>query len=44
MERFKLKNKIIDVFKVDIERAENDLAANLDSDYVCKYFEQFMIF
>ena len=43
MERFKLKNKVIDVFKVDIEGAEDDLLANLDIDYACKYFKQFMI-
>ena len=28
---------------MDIEGAEDDLLANLDIDYACKYFKQFMI-
>ena len=43
LERFNLKNKLIDVFKVDIEGSEENLLANLDIDYACKYFKQFMI-
>lgn len=38
-----LKNKIIDVFKMDIERGEIEVLKHLDIDYACKYFKQFML-
>lgn len=46
-----LKNKIIDVFKIDIEigtpkgivGCEKSVLENLDIDYACKYFKQFLI-
>jgi len=38
-----LKNKIIDVFKMDIEKGEINVLENLDMDYACKYFKQFVL-
>ena len=38
-----LKDKVVDVFKIDIEYGEFDLLTNLDIDYACKYFKQFML-
>ena len=38
-----LKNKIVDVFKMDIERGEVDVLENFDIDYACKYYKQFML-
>ncbi|CAF0955903.1 unnamed protein product [Brachionus calyciflorus] len=34
-----LENKIIDVFKMDIEGPEKDVINNMDMDYACKYFK-----
>lgn len=46
-----LKNKIVDIFKMDIEwwersqivGGEKDVLENLNIDYACKYFKQFML-
>ena len=38
-----LTNKVVDVFKMDIENAEWSVLANFDIDYACKYFKQFML-
>jgi hypothetical protein len=35
-------NKVIDVWKMDIEGYERPVFENLDIDYVCKYVKQFM--
>ncbi len=37
------RNKIIDVFKMDIEEAEKDFIQNLDMNYACKYLKQFLV-
>ena len=37
------KDKVIDVFKMDIEGPEKCVFANLNMDYACKYFKQ-MVF
>lgn len=37
-----LENKIVDVFKMDIEGEEKGVFADLDMAYACKYFKQFM--
>ena len=39
----KLENQIVDVFKMDIEGGEYSVLENLDIDYACKYFKQFML-
>ena len=39
----KLKNKVIDYFKMDIEHAEWEFLSDFDIDYACKYFKQFAI-
>ncbi len=38
-----LKDKIVDVFKMDIEKAEINVLEKLDMDYACKYFKQFVL-
>ena len=38
-----LNNKTIDVFKMDIEKGELNVMENLDMDYACKYFKQFVL-
>ena len=38
-----LKNKVIDVFKIDIEGAEMNVLENFNIDYACKYYKQFVI-
>lgn len=35
----KLRNKVIDVFKMDIEGPEKDVFKNLDMNYACKYIK-----
>ena len=37
-----LKNKVIDVFKMDIEGPEKELINNMDMDYACKYFKSML--
>jgi hypothetical protein len=37
------KNKIIDIFKMDIEGNEDKVLETLDVDYLCKYVKQFML-
>ena len=39
----KLENKVVDVFKMDIEGGEIDVLQNLNIDYACLYFKQFML-
>jgi hypothetical protein len=36
-------NKPIDIFKLDIEGYEIEIIKNLDMDYACKYFKQFIL-
>ena len=38
-----LREKVIDVFKMDIEGAEFEIIENLDMEYMCKYVKQFLI-
>ena len=38
-----LNNKVIDVFKMDIENGEWEFLLNLNIDYMCKYVKQFML-
>ena len=38
-----LKDKVIDVFKIDIEGAEISVLENFNIDYACKYYKQFVI-
>ena len=35
-----LVNKVVDVFKMDIEGPEKNVLADLDMSYACKYFKQ----
>jgi len=37
-----LENKVIDIFKIDIEGEEKGVFEKLDMDYACKYFKQIM--
>lgn len=37
-----VENQVIDVFKIDIEGEEKGVFDELDMDYACKYFKQFM--
>lgn len=37
-----LENKIIDIFKIDIEGDEKTVFEKINVDYACKYFKQFM--
>ena len=39
----KQRNKIIDVFKMDVEGAEEGFLETLDMNYACKYFKQFVL-
>ena len=39
----KLENKVVDVFKMDIEGGEIDVIQNLNIDYACGYFKQFVL-
>ena len=43
LEYTQLTNKVIDIFKMDIENSEWSFIINLDIDYACKYFKQFMV-
>lgn len=43
IEKTQLKNKVIDVFKMDIEGGEKNVLEYLDMDYACKYFKQFIL-
>ena len=38
-----LKDKVVDVFKMDIERGEINVLENMDMNYACKYFKQFVL-
>lgn len=38
-----LRYKVIDMFKMDIERGEVDVLENFDIDYACKYYKQFAL-
>ena len=38
-----LTNKVIDVFKMDIENGEWSVLIHLDIDYACEYFKQFIL-
>ncbi len=38
-----LTNKIIDIFKMDIENGEWSVLINLDIDYACRYFKQIIL-
>jgi hypothetical protein len=38
-----LNNKVIDIFKMDIENGEWDFFLNLNVDYLCKYVKQFVL-
>ena len=38
-----LQDKVIDVFKMDIEYGEFDVLKHLNVDYACKYFKQFLL-
>jgi hypothetical protein len=37
------RNKVIDVFKIDVEGAETGVLETLDMDYFCRYVKQFVI-
>jgi hypothetical protein len=37
------KNKVVDIFKMDIEDSEKGVLEHLDMDYMCKYVKQFML-
>ena len=39
----KLTNKVIDVFKMDIENSEWSFLISFDMNYACKYIKQFML-
>ena len=43
LEYTKLNNRVIDVFKMDIESGEWMFLLNIDMDYICKYVKQFLI-
>ena len=43
LELTQLNNKIVDIFKIDIEGGEFDILESLDIDYACKYFKQFVM-
>ena len=43
LEYTNLMNKIIDVVKMDIENGEWSVLINLDIEYACKYFKQFVL-
>lgn len=43
IEIIQLKEKVIDVLKIDIERGEVDVLENFNLDYACKYFKQFVL-
>jgi hypothetical protein len=43
LEYTQLTNKVIDVFKMDIENNEWSVLMNLDLDYACKYIKQFVL-
>ncbi len=38
-----MQDKVIDVFKMDIERSELDVLEHLNIDYACKYYKQFVL-
>ena len=38
-----LENKVIDIFKLDIENGEWEFLMNVNVDYLCKYVKQFML-
>ena len=38
-----LENKVIDIFKLDIENGEWEFLLNVNVDYLCKYVKQFML-
>ena len=38
-----LKNQVIDILKMDIEGAEEDVLKDLDIDYACKYIKQILL-
>ena len=38
-----LHNKVIDIFKMDIENGEWEFLLNVNVDYLCKYVKQFMM-
>jgi len=40
LEYTRLKNEVIDIFKIDIENSEWSVLENMDMDYACKYFKQ----
>ena len=42
LEYTKLNQKIIDIFKMDIESGEWEFLLNIDMDYMCKYVKQFV--
>lgn len=42
LEMTNLKNKIIDVVKMDVEGAEKSFMENLDMEYACRYFKQLL--
>lgn len=43
LKKVSLRNKVIDVLKMDIELAEWDVIDSLDMNYICKYVKQFAI-
>ena len=43
LEYTQLRNKVIDIFKIDIEHNEWEVLMDLDCDYACKYFKQFAL-
>jgi hypothetical protein len=38
-----LENKVIDIFKMDIEGVEDNILNTIDVNYLCKYVKQFYI-
>ena len=38
-----LNNKVIDIFKMDIENGEWEFLLNVNVDYLCKYVKQFLL-
>ena len=43
LEHSNLTNKVIDIFKMDIDYSEWGVLMNLNMDYACKYIKQFML-
>ena len=43
LDYLKIRDRVIDVLKMDIEGPEYEIINNFDMDYICKYVKQFML-